>query len=110
MDLWPASILGACVVRVLRRGRELAAAVWFEDRGDGIAALHAHAAPAVRGRWLTPANLRYLAREARAAGFVALTAVPLPEHRHYALRLGFEEMDGGLFLPLYTLPKEQSSG
>lgn len=97
--------LGRCQVHGLRRNGELVAAVWFQSLSPIHVDLHAHATREVRGRWLTPSTLRYLARQARASGASYVTAYPRPEHFQYVQRLGFTTQHLGVpILKLYETP------
>ena len=84
-------------------GPDLGAAVWFQHLGDGTADLHLHAAPELRGRWVTGRLLRSIAHELRTLGYRRIEATPsCPDHRALLLRLGFEPTStADLQLPLY---------
>lgn len=98
---WPIRLLQRCAVWTLSDGPGAQAAVWLEPLGDRRASLHLCASREARGRWVSPGALRRLSDGARAAGFTKLIARPLPQHRPYLVRLGFDEVGGEYHLSLY---------
>lgn len=82
-------------------GGQLRGAVWFEPARSREVTLHLYVSPGLRGRWVTPRTLKYLAASARATGAHGVWAFPLPEHRRLVERLGFLG-DGPFYLPLYV--------
>jgi hypothetical protein len=79
-------------------------AVWFQPFLPPAVTLHLCIAPGLRGRWVTPRTLKYLAASARAIGAAHVVAHPLPEHRALVDRLGFEHdpTHGGFTLDLFA--------
>lgn len=99
---WSPAVLGRCHAHRLYAGNRLVGAVWFQPLPCGRASLHLHVAPDLRGRWVTPRTLRYLARAARATRVQAVLASPLSQHEPLVVRLGFAPIGDGWFqLDLY---------
>lgn len=98
---WPVRLLQRCAVWTLGDGPSTQVAVWLEPLGNRWASLHLCASRESRGRWVSPGALRLLSDGARAAGFTKLIARPLPQHRPYLARLGFDEVGGEFHLSLY---------
>lgn len=87
-------------------------AVWFQTLASPVVTLHLCVSPGLRGRWVTPRTLKYLAASARATGATRVVAHPLPEHRALVERLGFEHdpRHWGFTLDLYTNGLSQDPG
>lgn len=104
---WTPALLTRSALHLLRVGRVLAGAAWFEPLRPGEVALHLCVHPDLRGRWVTPRSLKYLAASARATDAHGVWASPLPEHRPLVVRLGFEG-SGPFYLPLHVEAQNRS--
>lgn len=82
--------------------------MWFESLRPREVSLHLCVSAGLRGRWVTPLSLKYLAAAARSLGAIGVWASPQPEHIPLVRRLGFQG-EGPYFLHLYVQAQNSST-